>query len=70
MSRPLFCPNCGASLPEGPHGAQPFHLADEDGSCDCGGWDCFCDNCQWSGDIMPDDEDELVPQEEAVNEPV
>ena len=57
MSRPIFCPNCGAKLPEGAHGAQPFvgtGLVGEDG------WDCFCDACRWSGDILPDDEDATV----------
>ena len=53
MSEPKFCPNCGAPLPEGPHGRQPFGAEAGDG-----GWDCFCDICKWSGDIMPDDEAE------------
>lgn len=47
VSRPLFCPNCGHRLPEGPNGAQA--VAD--------GWDCFCPGCQWSGDILPDGEE-------------
>ena len=51
MARPNFCPNCGGKLPDGPHGAQPY--SDEEGN---GGWDCYCEACEWSGDIEPDEE--------------
>lgn len=51
MSKPLFCPNCRAALPDGPKGAQPFTSGAD------GAWDCYCGGCKWSGDIMPDDEE-------------
>lgn len=54
MSRPNYCPNCAAPLPPGSHGAQGFSKT-EAGESE-GGWDCYCDACKWSGDIMPDDE--------------
>lgn len=50
MTRPLFCPNCAAPLARTLNGAQAFS---KDGD---GGWDCYCQACQWAGDIMPDDE--------------
>ena len=54
--RPNFCPNCAAPLPEGSHGAQGFsHIELME---DAEGWDCFCDACYWSGDILPDFPDE------------
>ena len=63
MTEPKFCHNCGAPLPAGPRGRQPFSLpysdleADRDKEGD-GGWDCNCNCpfCKWSGDIFPDDE--------------
>ena len=69
MSEPKFCPNCGAPLPEGPRGRQPFFSPDDPSSRPPppgtgdrwkgdGGWDCSCDACKWSGDILPDDEAE------------
>ena len=56
MARPLFCPNCGKSLPKGPHGAQGFTNT----MTGDGGWDCFCAACKWSGDILPDSEDAKI----------
>ena len=52
MSRPVFCPNCGKKLPDGPHGAQGVTNT----VSGRGGWDCYCETCKWSGDIMPDSE--------------
>ena len=49
--RPLFCPNCATLLPDGSHAPQEFGTTD--GSEETG-WDCFCNACHWSGDIMPD----------------
>lgn len=54
--RPKFCPNCAAALPEGSHGAQDFTCYSSEGESG-GCWDCYCDACKWSGDILPDDED-------------
>lgn len=54
MTRPNYCPRCGEPLPDGPHGAQPFKVSMDAGAD--GGWDCYCEVCKWSGDIMPDDE--------------
>ena len=54
MSEPKFCPNCGWALPDGPRGRQPFSITKA--GVTSGGWDCYCDACSWSGDIMPDDE--------------
>ena len=52
MTRPRYCPNCGVPLSQDPNAAVPFRTRLE-GS----GWDCYCDACKWSGDIMPDDEE-------------
>ena len=51
MSRPGFCPNCGAAL-IGENAAVGI-LDDSSGD---GGWDCSCRTCGWSGDVYPDDE--------------
>ena len=61
MSRPNFCPHCGHKLPDGAHGAQGF----TQGRTGDGGWDCYCDICGWSGDILPDEEasEEVVARE-------
>ena len=68
MSRPEFCPNCGVKLPPGAHGAQPFSRARDLVALPLsestvptpieieGGWDCYCALCEWSGDILPDEE--------------
>ena len=56
MNRPLFCPACGAPLPEGPHGAQEFGRREPGELEDETGYDCHCDTCKWSGDILPDEE--------------
>ena len=48
---PKWCPNCATRLPEGAHGAQGFSDTEES---DATGWDCFCEACYWSGDIIPD----------------
>ena len=52
-SRPRFCPNCGI----GGHGISAFGDGavlmgnDEEGFS----WDCHCKECDWSGDISPDE---------------
>ena len=51
MSKPNYCPNCGASL-EGEDAAEGLY---DDRSGD-GGYDAACASCGWPGDIMPDDE--------------
>ena len=58
MPRPSFCPNCGKPLPAGPQGAQPF--SEDVTGIEGRGWDCYCDACTWSGDIMPDNEADPV----------
>ena len=50
--RPKFCPNCAAPLPTVSHNTQPWGCDAESYSIE--GWDCFCDACGWSGDIVPD----------------
>ena len=58
MARPKYCPNCATKLPKGSHGAQPFSK-DEEGVVERG-WDCYCEICEWSGDIHPDDESDSI----------
>ena len=58
MSRPKFCPNCSTAVDENYNYAVPFS-ADSYGR-ERRGWDCYCDGCQWSGDILPDLEDDPV----------
>ena len=51
MSRPNFCPACGARL-EG----ETAVVAILDDATGDGGWVCSCGRCGWSGDVFPDDE--------------
>ena len=51
MSRPRFCPNCGAAL-VGENAAVGI-LDERSGDV---GYDTSCRNCGWSGDVYPDDE--------------
>ena len=51
MSRPEFCPNCGAAL-VGENAAVGI-LDERSGDV---GYDTSCRNCGWSGDVYPDDE--------------
>jgi len=66
--KPKFCPNCGKKMndivecysgyPENywidSHGVQRSNLI----------YDCYCDECEWSGDISPDDDLDSVVDEE------
>lgn len=54
MTRPRYCPNCAKALSDESHNTQAFSSGED------GGWDCYCDACEWSGDIFPDDEREFV----------
>ena len=40
-----FCPKCKKEL------VNKIELIDNCGNV---GYDCYCDNCGWSGDIFPD----------------
>ena len=51
MSKLRFCPNCGAAL-ESENAALEIY---DDRSGD-GGYDCYCQSCEWSGDVWPDEE--------------
>jgi hypothetical protein len=51
MSRPSFCPGCGAVLTD--ETAAVGVLDDRTGN---GGYDCYCGTCGWSADVLPDDE--------------
>lgn len=51
-SRPSYCPNCGATLPEAKNFARPL-IDDNSGD---GVYDVYCPACSWSGDIWPDAE--------------
>ena len=52
MSRPYFCPNCGAALSPEERAAVKIY----DPGTGNGGYDCYCDACTWSGDVYPDSE--------------
>ena len=52
MSKPLFCPQCGK---------ESLNLEPFEGEYD-GGYDCYCLTCEWSGDILPDDEADIFGQ--------
>jgi hypothetical protein len=52
VSRPSFCPHCGAALSPEERSAVPIY----DPATGDGGYDCYCDTCGWSGDVYPDDE--------------
>jgi len=47
---PKYCPNCANPLPFEPHNVQ----LEIDTEYPRGGYDCYCDFCEWSGDIEPD----------------
>jgi len=53
MSKPNYCPNCGFPL-HGEHSAVAITSTEDHAT----GYDCYCTNCDWSGDIWPDDEAE------------
>jgi len=60
--RPRFCPGCGARLPDGAHGAQPFSHDDKASDDEARwSWNCYCDACHWSGDISPESEENNEP---------
>ena len=49
--RPRFCPGCGKPLADdGRNWVQEMVPAKEGQEL----YDCFCDECGWSGDISPD----------------
>lgn len=49
--KPKYCPSCAASLID----CVPFTRTDEGG-----GFDVYCYQCSWSGDIMPDELSEVT----------
>ena len=51
MTKPNYCPNCGAAL-EGENSVVGIQHTDES----VAGYDCYCSKCEWRGDIWPDDE--------------
>jgi hypothetical protein len=51
MSKPNYCPNCGAEL----EGASAVMAVLDERAGD-GVYDCYCGRCGWSGDVFPDDE--------------
>lgn len=51
MSKPKHCPNCGAAHVS----AVAFERTYPNVRGETG-YDCYCAQCEWSGDIMPDDE--------------
>lgn len=52
MIKPKYCPHCGARLVDD-HGWIQAYLDNYDISR-VQGYDCYCDNCTWSGNIEPD----------------
>jgi RNase P subunit RPR2 len=55
-TRPRFCTRCGKLL-EGNNAT--VELIDNNGKTV---WDTYCENCDWSGYISPDVEEEDVKQ--------
>lgn len=57
--KPTHCPNCGCILSSivgiiDTHG-QPAKKFMAVGDCNfTHGYDCYCEYCEWSGDIYPD----------------
>lgn len=59
--KPIFCPNCGkkrldaveywiySDWPETPE--KPYHGI---------GYDVYCKSCEWSGNIEPDEDSEII----------
>lgn len=65
---PKYCPNCAEELdhlkdgkfyimPYGNAGTKPDELRLQ-------GFDCYCDSCEWSGNIEPDALDDFVLNKE------
>lgn len=48
--KPRHCPGCGAALISVDAAVE---ILDE--ASGQRGWDCYCANCRWSGDVFPDD---------------
>jgi hypothetical protein len=58
---PHFCPNCGESLSEPiSYWADSHRQSTIDNPFKGLGYDCWCDNCHWSGDILPDMDRDIV----------
>lgn len=62
---PNYCPNCGETLPQTEIHRMPFWV--DSGRRETPknpfkgiGYDSFCPNCSWSGDIIPDDDRDVV----------
>ena len=57
MSIPYYCPNCGIPIREDMNdvgeNSNRFPIENNKGD---GGYDIYCPECEWSGDIYPDDE--------------
>jgi hypothetical protein len=51
ITQPIHCPNCGKEFPSKKQHRMPVmnNAGDQ-------GYDCYCPQCNWSGDIFPDDE--------------
>lgn len=55
--KPNFCPNCGNPLVDERGWIQGYYIEDQSKSFtdwDEVGYDCYCDSCQWSGNIESD----------------
>lgn len=49
--KPKFCPNCGKKSLGNP---QAFEAEETGRFGQLTGYDCYCRNCHWSGDVLPD----------------
>ena len=69
VPRPIYCPNCTTELAPDDGGASPFTIINAPVAQylpHTDGFECFCDACHWSGDILPDDV-EMTPWKEWPN---
>ena len=59
---PNFCPSCGGKLRDDkqPFWADSARMEQPDDPFRGIGYDCYCENCGWSGDIVPDADWDVV----------
>lgn len=61
---PKFCPNCGTKLTDNiqEYWADSSRKATVDNPFKDVGYDCYCENCKWSGNIEPDADTDIIDE--------
>lgn len=63
--KPKYCPNCKKELGDiQEYWSHSDWIETPDKPFYGIGYDCYCKNCGWSGDIEPDEDDEIAHKED------